>query len=149
MVRIKDPEQTARWFRALGDETRLRILERLSEGEQCVCDLTDALDAGQSLMSFHLRTLKDAGLLRDRREGRWVYYSLDPATIGSVQEWMSAFAEAAREMRRAAHARTSFFCPHSSSLIDPGRSVEEESCQRRGHEKEEGHGSICRCRVAD
>jgi ArsR family transcriptional regulator len=45
MVRIKDPEQTARWFRALGDETRLKILERLSEGEQCVCDLTDALDA--------------------------------------------------------------------------------------------------------
>jgi ArsR family transcriptional regulator, arsenate/arsenite/antimonite-responsive transcriptional repressor len=86
MVRIKDPVQTARWFRALGDETRLRILERLSEGEQCVCDLTDALDAGQSLMAFHLRTLKDVGLLRDRREGRWVYYSLDPATIGSVQE---------------------------------------------------------------
>lgn len=102
MIRIKDPEQTARWFRALGDETRLKILERLREGEQCVCDLTEALDAGQSLMSFHLRTLKDAGLLRDRREGRWVYYSLDPATIGSVQEWMGALAEAAEHTRRAA-----------------------------------------------
>jgi ArsR family transcriptional regulator len=71
VVRIKDPEQTARWFRALGDETRLKILE------QCVCDLTDALEAGQSLMSFHLKTLKDAGLLRDRRQGdgstiRWI-----------------------------------------------------------------------------
>jgi len=60
-------------FRALGDETRLRIIERLREGEQCVCDLTEELGAGQSLLSFHLRTLKDAGLVRDRRDGRWVY----------------------------------------------------------------------------
>ena len=101
MVRIKDPEQTARWFRALGDETRLKILERLSEGEQCVCDLTDALDAGQSLMSFHLKTLKEAGFLRDRREGRWVYYSLDPTMIETVREWMGTLAEAAKVTRPA------------------------------------------------
>lgn len=102
MVRIKDPEQTARWFRALGDETRLKILERLSEGEQCVCDLTDALDAGQSLMSFHLKTLKDAGLLRDRRHGRWVYYSLEPSMLQTVQEWVGTLAEAAKVPRPAA-----------------------------------------------
>jgi ArsR family transcriptional regulator len=101
MVRIKDPEQTARWFRALGDETRLKIVERLSEGEQCVCDLTDALESGQSLMSFHLKALKDAGLLRDRREGRWVYYSLEPATIETVKEWMATLAGAARVIRKA------------------------------------------------
>jgi len=101
MVRIKDPEQTARWFRALGDETRLKILERLSEGEQCVCDLTDALESGQSLMSFHLKALKDAGLLRDRREGRWVYYSLEPATIETVKEWMATLAVAAKVIREA------------------------------------------------
>jgi ArsR family transcriptional regulator len=102
MVRIKDPEQTARWFRALGDETRLKILERLSEGEQCVCDLTDALDAGQSLMSFHLKTLKEAGLLRDRRQGRWVYYSLEPSMIQTVQQWVGTLAEAAKTSRPAA-----------------------------------------------
>src|SRR3972149_3383086 len=56
-------------FRALADETRLGILVRLRDGEQCVCDLADALDAGQSRLSFHLKTLKDAGLLRDRRQG--------------------------------------------------------------------------------
>ena len=78
MVRIKDPEQTARWFRALADETRLKILERLSEGEQCVCDLTDELGARQSRLSFHLKALKDAGLVTDRKDGRWVYYALNP-----------------------------------------------------------------------
>jgi ArsR family transcriptional regulator len=102
MVRIKDAEQTARWFRALGDETRLKILERLSEGEQCVCDLTDALEAGQSLMSFHLKTLKDAGLLRDRRQGRWVYYSLEPAMIETLKDWMGTLAEPAKVTRPAA-----------------------------------------------
>ena len=101
MMRLEDPEQTARWFRALGDETRLKILERLSEGEQCVCDLTDALEAGQSLMSFHLKTLKDAGLLRDRRQGRWVYYSLDPAALETVREWMGILAASARAGRPA------------------------------------------------
>ena len=100
-MRLKDPEQTARWFRALGDETRLKILERLSEGEQCVCDLTDALETGQSLMSFHLKTLKDAGLLRDRRQSRWVYYSLDPAALETVREWMGILAASARVGRPA------------------------------------------------
>src|SRR3990170_7853564 len=68
----------ARWFHALADETRLGILDRLRDGEQCVCDLTDALATGQSRLSFHVKTLKDAGLVTDRREGRWVYYALNP-----------------------------------------------------------------------
>lgn len=62
---------------ALADETRLRIVELLMEGERCVCDLMDELNAAQSRLSFHLRTLKEAGLVKDRREGRWNYYSLD------------------------------------------------------------------------
>jgi ArsR family transcriptional regulator len=102
MLRLKDSERVARWFRALGDETRLRILERLSEGEQCVCDLTDALEAGQSLTSHHLKTLKEAGLLRDRRQGRWIYYSLDPAVIDDVQEWVSTLGASARGTRQGA-----------------------------------------------
>jgi ArsR family transcriptional regulator, arsenate/arsenite/antimonite-responsive transcriptional repressor len=101
MIPLKDPGQTARWFRALGDETRLKILERLSEGEQCVCDLTDALEAGQSLMLFHLKTLKDVGLLRDRRQGRWVYYSLDPSVLETVRGWVGMLAESAKVTRPA------------------------------------------------
>lgn len=57
----KNLEQVARWFHALPDETRLRIIECLEEGEQCVCDLMATLDTAQSRLSFHLKTLKDAG----------------------------------------------------------------------------------------
>ncbi len=102
MLRLKDPEKTARWFRALADETRLRILDRLAEGEQCVCDLTGALEAGQSLMSHHLKTLKEAGLLRNRRQGRWVYYSLDPGAIETVKDWIEMLGDSARRTRAAA-----------------------------------------------
>jgi ArsR family transcriptional regulator len=53
-------------------------------------------------MSFHLKTLKDAGLLRDRRQGRWVYYSLEPAMIETLKDWMGTLAEAAKVTRPAA-----------------------------------------------
>src|SRR3712207_3610232 len=71
-----DLSRTARLCRALSDENRLRIVELLTGGERCVCELTSALDLGQSLLSHHLKTLKDAGLVTDRRDGRWVYYTL-------------------------------------------------------------------------
>ena len=80
-----DVEGTVRLFRALGDETRLRLLEQLRGGEQCVCDLTDELDASQSRLSFHLKTLKDAGLVSDRREGRWVYYAINPRALATLE----------------------------------------------------------------
>jgi len=73
-----DLRQAQRLFHALSDETRLMILERLRNGERCVCELTDALDAAQSRLSFHLKILKDAGLVTDRRESRWMYYALKP-----------------------------------------------------------------------
>lgn len=68
--------RSAAIFRALSDEKRLRILGLLTVGELCVCELTEELDLPQPLLSFHLRTLKDAGLVVDRRAGRWVFYSL-------------------------------------------------------------------------
>lgn len=76
-----DRTRAAALFHALSDETRLKLLELLVQGEQCVCDLTDALKTGQSRLSFHLKTLKEAGLLTDRREGRWVYYALAPHAL--------------------------------------------------------------------
>jgi ArsR family transcriptional regulator len=72
-------------FHALSDETRLCLVGLLSSGERCVCDLTGALETGQSRLSFHLRTLKEAGLVRDRREGRWVYYSLVPEAFDGLE----------------------------------------------------------------
>ncbi len=70
-------ERAIELFHALSDETRLEIIELLRKGERCVCELTDTLDAAQSRLSFHLRVLKDAGIVRDRKDGRWVYYELD------------------------------------------------------------------------
>jgi ArsR family transcriptional regulator len=81
-------------FHALSDETRLSILERLRLGERCVCDLTDALDAAQSRLSFHLKVLKDAGLVTDRREGRWMYYTLNQEALGEVAELVDTLASA-------------------------------------------------------
>jgi len=71
---------------ALSDPTRLQILAMLRYGERCVCDLTEALESGQSRLSFHLKTLKDAGLVQDRRDGRWAYYSLVAGALEDLQE---------------------------------------------------------------
>ena len=89
-----DPAQAARLFHALSDPTRLSILQRLRFGERCVCDLTDALDAAQSRLSFHLKVLKDAGLVTDRREGRWMYYTLNADALGEIIELVESMASA-------------------------------------------------------
>jgi len=78
-------ERSIELFHALSDETRLEVIELLRKGERCVCELTDTLDAAQSRLSFHLRVLKDAGIVRDRKDGRWVYYELDPEVFEEVE----------------------------------------------------------------
>ncbi len=93
--REEELERLARFFHALSDETRLRIVARLLSGEQCVCNLTDALDAGQSRLSFHLKTLKDAGLVTDRRDGRWIHYALNHEALSGIGAFLGALAEKA------------------------------------------------------
>ena len=78
-------------FHALSDETRLEIVELLRRGERCVCDLTEALDAAQSRLSFHLRVLKDAGIVRDRKDGRWVHYELDTEVFDEMEALVAGF----------------------------------------------------------
>jgi ArsR family transcriptional regulator, arsenate/arsenite/antimonite-responsive transcriptional repressor len=78
-------------LKALADGTRLRILAALAGGERCVCELQDALDGvGQSLLSFHLKTLKEAGLVRHRREGRWVHYRIRPEALAELEEMLGS-----------------------------------------------------------
>ena len=84
----------ARLFHALSDETRLRVLDLLKEGERCVCDLSLTLGAQQSRLSFHLRTLKEAGLVSDRREGRWIYYAVRPDTLDELEGLLRPFRPA-------------------------------------------------------
>lgn len=87
-----DLTRTARLFHALSDPTRLGILEMLVGGEQCVCDLQSALDAAQSRLSFHLKVLKEAGLVTDRKEGRWSYYSLVPDAFAEAHDAVRTLA---------------------------------------------------------
>ena len=82
-------ERAIELFHALSDETRLEIVELLRKGERCVCELTDTLDAAQSRLSFHLRVLKDAGIVRDRKDGRWVHYELVPDAFEEVESIVS------------------------------------------------------------
>ncbi|MGC2062463.1 MAG: metalloregulator ArsR/SmtB family transcription factor [Thermodesulfovibrionales bacterium] len=64
-------------FKALSEEIRLRIIKLLEGGELCVCDIVCALDMSQPKISFHLNALKEAGFIKDRKQGRWTHYSLD------------------------------------------------------------------------
>lgn len=77
-------DRLAPLFQALSDEKRLKILEILRGGECCVCDLAESLEVRQSLLSFHLKTLRDAGLVIDRKEGRWVHYSLNEEALRAM-----------------------------------------------------------------
>jgi ArsR family transcriptional regulator len=86
-------EKASRLFHALSEPTRLRILEQLKDGEQCVCELTEAFNTGQSRLSFHLRVLKEAGLINDRPEGRWIYYSLNPEGIRELAALVDALKD--------------------------------------------------------
>jgi ArsR family transcriptional regulator len=68
-------------FRALSDETRIRLIKLLEDaGEVCVCDIMKAMDISQTRASRNLNILKEAGLVSDRRDKRWIYYSVNKKT---------------------------------------------------------------------
>lgn len=90
MTRRNHQQSLAAAFHALGDATRLELLRRLKDREMCVCDLVGALQLGQSLVSFHLKVLRDAGLIAQRRTGRWAYYSLVPAAFTALREQLAS-----------------------------------------------------------
>ena len=75
-------------FQAVAEETRFEIVRLLASGERCVCELQGELDSAQSRLSFHLKKLKDAGVISDRREGRWVYYSLVPDALEQMRSFL-------------------------------------------------------------
>lgn len=69
-------ESAASGFAALGDEVRLRILAELAGGQRCVCELLEVIGIAPNLLSYHLRVLREAGLVEGSRRGRWVDYRL-------------------------------------------------------------------------
>jgi ArsR family transcriptional regulator len=83
-----DARGAAELFKALGDPHRVRIVNVLATAGEpvCVCDLTPALGLAQGTVSFHLKRLLDAGLIRRERTGTWSYYSLEPGALSRVAE---------------------------------------------------------------
>ena len=78
-------------FHALSDPLRIQVLELLRSHELCVCELCDRLGTSQSKLSFHLKTLKEANLVRPRQEGRWIYYSLNLAQFVLLEQYLSEY----------------------------------------------------------
>ena len=76
-------------LKALADPVRLRVIESLGGGERCVCELTAELGLAQSKLSFHLKVMKQAGLLHAREEGRWIYYRLRSEALAALQAWLA------------------------------------------------------------
>lgn len=78
-------------FKALGDPIRVTVLELLRNQELCVCDLCEHIGIAQSKLSFHLKILREAGLIRGRQEGRWIYYSLNLPEIVVLEQYLAEF----------------------------------------------------------
>ena len=74
-------------LKALAEPIRLKIIESLSSGEKCVCDLIQETGLAQSKISFHLKVLKEAGVITDKESGHWVYYQLDTRTLKYLENW--------------------------------------------------------------
>ena len=96
-----DLDRAVALFHALSDSTRLAALEMLRGGERCVCELQDELDVAQSKLSFHLRVLKEAGLVEDRKEGRWSYYTIVPDALAEAHDLVVELVPKTVSARRA------------------------------------------------
>src|SRR5262245_20547895 len=107
-----DVRPLTRLFRALGDETRLRIIALLSHGELCVCHIEKALDLSQPNVSRHLGILRAANVVDSRRDGTWVYYSIAEQQHETLRAMLAALVASfgAERAVRADHAKLRKTC---------------------------------------
>ncbi len=85
------PDAIASGFHAFSDPLRLQVIELLRQQELCVCELCEQLGVTQSKLSFHLKTLKEAGLVRSRQEGRWIYYSINLTQFVVLEQYLAEY----------------------------------------------------------
>ena len=104
-MKLKDSEIV---FTALADQTRFRILNLLSEGELCVCDVMSVLKEPQSKVSRHLAYLRRAGLVEARKEGLWMYYQLTKQNTQIFQAIFKALRYAHSDFEELKKDRTEF-----------------------------------------
>lgn len=95
------PEAVERLFKVLGDENRVRILQALEQGERSVSEILDKTRLAQTLASFHLRILREAGVVTTERKGPFIYYRLTDASLPNLLEACAKYAETLHEARPA------------------------------------------------
>lgn len=78
-------------FHALSEPLRIQVLDLLRKQELCVCELCEYLGTTQSKLSFHLKALKEAELVRTRQEGRWIYYSLNLPQFAVLEQYLAEY----------------------------------------------------------
>ena len=98
---VLDNAMARKLLKALSEPLRLQIIESLLGGELCVCDIINEIGLAQSKISFHLKVLKDAGLITDRQAGRWVYYQLNIDSLNSLQDWIELLKESSQQPSQA------------------------------------------------
>jgi ArsR family transcriptional regulator len=92
-IDMEGPEGEVEVFKAASDPCRLRILKLLKEGELCVCEIMTALKKPQSTTSHHLSILREAGLVKERRDGKWSYYRLADGAVNEMLKQAGALKE--------------------------------------------------------
>jgi len=97
-----DTARAAELFHALSDQIRVDVVTLLLDGERCVCELMAELDLAQSRLSWHLKTLSDAGIISGRREGRWNYYSLNADVLAEARTMLDVLKPSRRLSVRSA-----------------------------------------------
>jgi ArsR family transcriptional regulator len=98
------PEEVAIVLKALADPNRLRIFDLLMGGDSCNCELKEKLGLPPNLLSHHLRVLRQAGLVRSRRDAmdaRWIYYAVNKQAVTDWRSWLNEFLDPARVQERA------------------------------------------------
>lgn len=76
-------------FKALGDETRVKIFDMLSQGERCACKILDEFTISQSTLSYHMKILCESGLVNGRRDGIWMRYTIDADTLIRLKDFLN------------------------------------------------------------
>ncbi len=102
-------------FKALSDETRLRILKLLEKGELCVCDVVAALDMTQPAISFHLGVLREANLLKGRKQGKWMHYRIDDSDMFKRLMILSVLAKIPGDATKAEMSRLEAFLKNKTN----------------------------------
>lgn len=82
----KDYNKYSKFLKALSDETRIKILDMLSQGELCACDILEEFKITQPTLSYHMKTLSDSGLVDARRDGVWMKYSINRDVLESLKD---------------------------------------------------------------